>query len=35
MKKKKWLALEDDFRTPGLSQIVAELRQFELDIERL
>jgi hypothetical protein len=28
--KKKWLALEDDFRTLGIGQIVAGLPQFDL-----
>jgi len=27
-KKRNWLALEDDFRTLGISQIVIELPQF-------
>ena len=26
--RKEWLALEDDFRTPGISQIVTEVPQF-------
>ena len=26
--RKEWLALEDDFRTLGISQIVSELPQF-------
>jgi hypothetical protein len=28
VKKEEWLALEDDFRTLGISQIVTELPQF-------
>jgi len=28
--KKKWLALEGDFRTPGIGQIVAGLPQLDL-----
>jgi hypothetical protein len=27
---RSWLALEDDFRTPGIGQIVAELPPFDL-----
>jgi hypothetical protein len=28
--KEEWLALEDDFRTPGIGPIVAGLPQFDL-----
>ena len=28
VKNESWLALEDDFRTPGISQIVAEVPKF-------
>ena len=32
--RKRWLALEDDFRTLGISQIAAELPQVTLNIDR-
>jgi len=30
LKRKIWLALEDDFRTPGIGEVVAGLPQFGL-----
>jgi hypothetical protein len=33
VKKEEWLALEDDFRTPGIGQIVAGLPQFDLIVD--
>jgi hypothetical protein len=30
MKRTRWLALEDDFRTPGIGQIVAAMPRFSV-----